>query len=481
MSLSLICGIAAGLAAVAGIGAGTHGAVQMKRANETTKLAVKRHNNNMDRFEACNKEAANNMDKLGKLELNILSSFQQFSDVIEKIQIRPDFKDFSCGFVELPHYDKEELSKVSVGADVLMGGIGGAALGTVGGFAAAGATTAAVMAHGTASTGVAITSLHGVAQTNAIFAALGGGALAAGGGGMALGTTIFGVTTAGVGILVGGIIFNIAGSTTAGKAQESWDEMLEAEKEINGICNYLNRLDRTAIRYTKTLTNVNAIYSRHLAKLDEIVNINKKEDWNEFTDQERLVTMNTVLLVQLLFKMCQIQIVLKGEKDGLNKVNKDAVKENIEFANKILEKRGLVEPSKSNRTSGSKSNRTSGWKYSADESYCFAVTALLYYFARCDGNISEAEQTVVSTTLNEIYNKHTLSDKAVSEIEKIQKVEPFTFIHFRKYLMHISFDALNKLAMYIDGVVSASDGISLAEKEAQIEFENYVAYRKLTK
>ena len=56
----------------------------------------------------------------------------------------------------MPHYDKEEISKVSVGAGVLMCGIGGAALGTAGGFAAAGATTAAVMALGTASTGTAI-------------------------------------------------------------------------------------------------------------------------------------------------------------------------------------------------------------------------------------------------------------------------------------------------------------------------------------
>lgn len=62
---------------------------------------------------------------------------------------------------ELPQYNREELEQISIGAGVLLGGLGGAALGTAGGFAAAGATTAAVMALGTASTGTAIASLSG--------------------------------------------------------------------------------------------------------------------------------------------------------------------------------------------------------------------------------------------------------------------------------------------------------------------------------
>lgn len=56
----------------------------------------------------------------------------------------------------------------------MVGGLGGALLGTAGGFAASGATTAAVMALGTASTGTAISTLSGAAATNATLAALGG-------------------------------------------------------------------------------------------------------------------------------------------------------------------------------------------------------------------------------------------------------------------------------------------------------------------
>ena len=106
--------------------------------------------------------------------MEILSSFEKFSDMIEKIQNRPDFKECQIGDVSLPQYNAEELKQVSIGAGVLLGGLGGAAVGTAGGFAAAGATTAAVMALGTASTGTAIASLTGVAATNATLAALGG-------------------------------------------------------------------------------------------------------------------------------------------------------------------------------------------------------------------------------------------------------------------------------------------------------------------
>ena len=212
MPLPIILGAAAAIAGAAGVGSGIHGAVKMKDAKDTMKLAKDQHDKNLARFEATNKITTQIMDELGKTELHVLRSFEAFSDTIERIQNRPEFKAYTKNNVQLPKYEKEKLKEVSVGAGVLLGGLGGAAAGTAGGFAAAGATTAAVMALGTASTGTAIASLSGAAAVNATLAALGGGALAAGGGGIALGTTILGAATAGVGLLVGGIIFNITQS-----------------------------------------------------------------------------------------------------------------------------------------------------------------------------------------------------------------------------------------------------------------------------
>lgn len=102
MPLPLFLGIAAAVAAAGGIGTGVHGAVKMKGANDTVKSAGERHNKNIQRFESCNSRTAGSMDALGKLELDILASFQQFSDMFEQIQNRPSFKEFACDSVDLP-------------------------------------------------------------------------------------------------------------------------------------------------------------------------------------------------------------------------------------------------------------------------------------------------------------------------------------------------------------------------------------------
>jgi hypothetical protein len=344
MPLPLILGIGAAIAAAAGVGSGVHGAVKMKDANDTMKSADSRHKRNIARFEKQSKDTSIDMDNLGKKELEILKSFEKFTQIFEKIQGKPQFKTYNKDGVNIPEYNAEELKQVSVGAGILLGGIGGAAVGTAGGFAAAGATTAAVMALGTASTGTAIASLSGIAATNATLAALGGGAIAAGGGGIALGTTILGVATLGVGILVGGVIFSITGSSLSGKADEAWKQMKKAEAEIDKICLYMKELSSTVAKFYKAISNINEVYISHLSKLNNIVEIKKKTDWNTFSDEEMLITQNTALLVNLLFTMGKVQLVLaSGNETEPNTVNTELVNKSISDSETFLNKRGLAE------------------------------------------------------------------------------------------------------------------------------------------
>lgn len=344
MPLPLILGVGAAIAGTVGVGSGVYGAAKMKEANDTMKSADSHHKSNIEKFEKQSKVTSNDMDNLGKKELEILESFELFTNVFEKIQGRPQFKTYSKDGVNIPEYDSEELKKVSVGAGLLLGGIGGAAIGTAGGFAAAGATTAAVMALGTASTGTAIASLSGVAATNATLAALGGGAIAAGGGGMALGTTVLGAATLGVGLLVGGVIFSVTGSSLSNKADEAWSQMRKAEKEIDKICLYLKDLSNTALKYDKALSSVNKAYRNHLNTLTSIVETNKKTNWNEFTNEEKLLTENTALLVNLLFNMGKVKLVLTSENENVqNKVNTEEVNKIIENAEVFLNERQLTQ------------------------------------------------------------------------------------------------------------------------------------------
>lgn len=337
MPLPFILGGIAAAAAVAGVGSGIKGGMKMKDANDTMESAKRMQRRAINKFEENNKKTTKQMDSIGETELSILSSFEEFADLMENIQGRPEFKKYSKEDIKLPEYTAEELREVSAGAGVLMGGLGGAAAGTAGGFAAAGATTSAVMALGTASTGTAIASLSGAAATNATLALLGGGTIAAGGGGVALGTAVLGGATLGVGLLVGGMIFNVTGSKLSEKADEAYSQARKTEKSVDEIVGYLKELYESAKSFEDCLKEVKEQYQKRMDIMKVVVYVQKRVNWDEFTETEKKITENLILLVGLLYKMCQVKLVLQTEDDSeVNQVNKEEIDKNIGHAEEIL-------------------------------------------------------------------------------------------------------------------------------------------------
>lgn len=330
MPLPLILGAAAALAGTAGVGLGIHGGVKMKHANDKMKDAQRRDESNNRWLKNSNESCCKAMDSLGTNEIQMLSDFDRFSTLFEKIHNKPTFAQIELNGAKIDSFSPDELKKASVGASVLVGGLGGAVLGTMGGFAASGATTAAVMALGAASTGTLIADLSGVAATNATLAVLGGGTLAAGGGGVALGTTILGATTLGVGLLVGGIVFSVTGSSIEGKADDAWEQMQENEKKIKKVCNYLSTLEKTARRYNSSLQKLRSLYDNYMGKLSYIVTNNLEVDhvdWNKLSHSDKLVIENCVLIVGIIYNMCKVKLVNKSEtKSGINKINNQDIK-----------------------------------------------------------------------------------------------------------------------------------------------------------
>lgn len=88
----------------------------------------------------------------------------------------------------------------------------GGAAGATAAIAAPQAALLGVSTFATASTGTAISSLSGVAATNATLAWLGGGSLATGGGGMATGSAVLGLIAAAPAAFIGGITVAVIGS-----------------------------------------------------------------------------------------------------------------------------------------------------------------------------------------------------------------------------------------------------------------------------
>lgn len=115
-----------------------------------------------------------------------------------------------------------------------LSGFGAGVAGVYGAWAAAGL--------GTASTGVAISSLSGAAAMSAKLAWLGGGAVAVGGGGMAVGWLMLGGLPIGPGILASGILSMINAKKFENAVDDALkpdllipriDELIDATKEID--------------------------------------------------------------------------------------------------------------------------------------------------------------------------------------------------------------------------------------------------------
>lgn len=347
MPLPLIIGIGAAIAGTVGAAGAVAGATEMYDANDKMKRAKRRHDSNIKEAETKQRTTVEVMDSLGKLELKILSSFKDFSDLIEKIQNRPVFKRYDKNGVHIPQYSKDDVAKVSVGAITVASGLVGMAAGAASGIAASGGTTAAVMALGTASTGTAISSLSGAAATNAALAALGGGSLAAGGGGMALGSLILGGATLGVGLLVGGVIMGITGDKLSEKADEAWKQMERAEDKIKAICAYFDELLGVAKEFNDSLNKVRFVYNDRFRMLKTLCNKHEQTysviDYNRFSSTEKMLLENTALLVGVLYGMCKVQLLNKPKnEDDLNIINSEAIHVSINEADRFLEDNNLI-------------------------------------------------------------------------------------------------------------------------------------------
>ena len=113
--------------------------------------------------------------------------------------------------------------------------------------------------------------------------------------------------------------------------------MKEAEQKIDRICSYLNDLKSAAIKYTKSLTTVRDKYNEIFGYVTYTVNNLHKTDWNDFSKEERIATQNAVLLVGLLYKMCQVSLVNKAkDEDDMNSVNHGAIDESISNADSVM-------------------------------------------------------------------------------------------------------------------------------------------------
>ena len=308
------------------------------KSEKMVKKACKRDERNLAEFNAVKDVAVSAMDELGKLEMEIISSFEVFSKIMEIIQATPKFKSIFGNRIVLPELTLETIKDAAKGAKVLWAGIGGAAAGTFAAFAASGAITATTAALGTTATGVSISTLHGVAATKATLALLGGGAVAKGGGGIYLGGLLLNFTTIGLGILIGGCIYNSTADKYVEQADAVYSAMLDNERKLSKLCSYLNVLNYHAVRYTKVL---NQLYAKYKELLPEAVSIveegGEQINFTSLSSSDQKVIEGLAILTDLLYSCCKVSFVLPTEdEEEPNTVNVQGINEAVEKAKKVF-------------------------------------------------------------------------------------------------------------------------------------------------
>ncbi|ODH01504.1 hypothetical protein A4S05_28640 [Nostoc sp. KVJ20] len=206
-------------------------------------------------------------------------------------------KEFDDVVVELKFQLKEitgkdwELINENPNTEFVAGSTAGAGVMAGAGVAVLGPTAAMAFAttFGTASTGMAISSLSGAAATNAALAWLGGGAVAAGGGGMAGGSTLLALVAGPVAWTVGGVALAGSGLWLNKENEKIGAEANKRAIEFEGWISKVNTAKQEVTLLEKTTIELADLIYSEIKYFEQ----NAPKDYRNFSDflKERLAAL----------------------------------------------------------------------------------------------------------------------------------------------------------------------------------------------
>jgi hypothetical protein len=303
-------------AAVATAGYGVKKGIDAKSDFDSAKYwneeAQKIYDEAQKKLQNKRKSANNAMEALGKTKYSIYNELLiPFVYAFDKIK-NVNFNDNFVADIDRKYLiSKEDFLIIRSSAlamkDVVSGGI--AALGS-GGLAGL-ATYGGIGLLGTASTGTAISTLGGVAATNATLAWLGGGSLAAGGLGMAGGMAVLGGIVAAPVLGVGGML--LASKAEAAKedayANHSKAELAAEEMKSAGVA--VDAIKKRFQEINNILIKLDDIFAPLLISLQELVSVN--QNYEMYSEEDKKGVFIAVSTAKLLKGILETPII---DEDG---------------------------------------------------------------------------------------------------------------------------------------------------------------------
>lgn len=289
---------------LAGAAVSALGVTKNLKYNKKFDDIKKRNDSNIAKYKNQEYLTTSTLNKLAKKNLEINESFKIFQDAIEKIK-NCEFHEIEKKEDKIPKFSPEKINGGSIGNSVFL-----SSLCTATGIATVAPT--------------ALSTLGGGLTLNVIT--------------RMLGTTLISGATLGAGVIIGGIFSSIQGKSLSNKVDEAYSQMLTTEKKIEKVCFYLKELDDYLTKFLNSMCKIYNKFTENLRRLVYMISIGKT-DYKDYTNEEKdyLDLGNTVLLTQLLYHMCKIELISKSSTDNINIINKVEIDKIISCNNKKLE------------------------------------------------------------------------------------------------------------------------------------------------
>ena len=309
MPIPLIIGAAAAAAGLYGAAKGVSGAIDHSNAKSLNNDASSMANAANQKVDSYRKNTNEALENYGQRKLRVfngvvadfLNIFGRLKNV-ELIQT-PELEklnsgDFSTTALTGLRQDYQALRDAGLGLGAGMGSGAALAFGAYNG----------TMLLATASTGTAISSLGGVAATNATLAWLGGGSLAAGGYGMAGGMMVLGGIVAGPALAIFGHILGSKGEEALNNARSNLEQAKTIRDHANLMAGKLQAIEQVTALANSTFSKISA-QLRHAVHDMKIVIETHGEDYRALPQDSRNVVLSSVKFAQLLKAMIDTAIL----------------------------------------------------------------------------------------------------------------------------------------------------------------------------